>query len=126
MLQGEHSAKRLTFIKLPFVIKIFLLSIPEWLLKTSLRYQHSCDGLNCPIKPCKLFPFIYQIGYRPGSKNTAAALKYVRKRMFAERYGDRDFAKNYVIMLTGDEPSTDPFAAATEACRLQVCSSISF
>ena len=27
MLQGEHSAKLSTFIKLPFVIKIFVLSI---------------------------------------------------------------------------------------------------
>ena len=30
MLQWEHSAILLTFIKLPFVIKIFVLSIFEW------------------------------------------------------------------------------------------------
>ena len=30
MLQGEHSAILLTFIKLPFVIKIYVLSIFEW------------------------------------------------------------------------------------------------
>ena len=30
MLQGEHSAILLTFIKLPFVIKIFVLTIFEW------------------------------------------------------------------------------------------------
>ena len=30
MLQGEHSAILLTFLKLPFVIKIFVLSIYEW------------------------------------------------------------------------------------------------
>ena len=30
MLQGEHSAILLTFIKLPFVIKIFDLSFFEW------------------------------------------------------------------------------------------------
>ena len=30
MLQGEHSAILLAFIKLPFVIKIFVLSIFEW------------------------------------------------------------------------------------------------
>ena len=30
MLKGEHSAILLTFIKLPFVIKIFILSIFEW------------------------------------------------------------------------------------------------
>ena len=36
MLQGEHSAILSTFIKLPFVIKIFVLSIFEWPLKTGL------------------------------------------------------------------------------------------
>ena len=40
--------------------------------------------------------------------------------MFTPRTGDRSFAKNYVIMLTGEGTSTDPFAAATEACELQV------
>ena len=34
MLQGEHSAILLTFIKLPFDIKTFVLSILEWPLKT--------------------------------------------------------------------------------------------
>ena len=34
MFQGEHSAILLTFIKLPFVFKIFVLSIFEWPLKT--------------------------------------------------------------------------------------------
>ena len=34
MLQGEHSALLLTFIKLPSVIKIFVLSFFEWPLKT--------------------------------------------------------------------------------------------
>ena len=34
MLQGEHSAILLTFIKLPFVIKIFVSSSFEWPLKT--------------------------------------------------------------------------------------------
>ena len=35
MLQGKHSAILLTFIKLPFVIKIFVLSIFEWPFYTS-------------------------------------------------------------------------------------------
>ena len=34
MLQGEHSAILLNFIKLPFVIKIFVLSKFEWPLYT--------------------------------------------------------------------------------------------
>ena len=36
MLQGEHSAILLTCMKLPFVIKIFVLSSYEWPLKTGL------------------------------------------------------------------------------------------
>ena len=39
MLQGEHSAILSTFIKLPFVIKIFVLSIFEWPLKTGFTVQ---------------------------------------------------------------------------------------
>ena len=35
MLQGAHSAILLNFIKLPSLIKIFVLSIFEWPLKTS-------------------------------------------------------------------------------------------
>ena len=34
MLQGEHSAILSTFIKLPFVIKTFILSIFEWPFNT--------------------------------------------------------------------------------------------
>ena len=34
MLQGEHSAILSTFIKLPFVLKTFVLSIFEWSLQT--------------------------------------------------------------------------------------------
>ena len=34
MLQREHSAILLTFIKLPLVLKIFVMSIFEWSLKT--------------------------------------------------------------------------------------------
>ena len=39
MLKGEHSAILLTFIKLPFVIKIFALSIFEWSLKTGFTVR---------------------------------------------------------------------------------------
>ena len=47
MLQGEHSAILLTFIKLPFVIKIFVFSIFEWPLKTGFTvflYGQSVRG----------------------------------------------------------------------------------
>ena len=39
MLQGEHSVILLTFIKLPFVIKIFVLSIFEWPFYTGFTVQ---------------------------------------------------------------------------------------
>ena len=37
---GEHSSILLTFIKLPFVIKIFVLSIFEWPFYTGFIVQH--------------------------------------------------------------------------------------
>ena len=40
MLQGEHSAILSTFIKLPFVIKIFGLFIFEWQLKTGYTVKY--------------------------------------------------------------------------------------
>ena len=39
MLQAEHSAVPLTFIKLPFVINIVVLFIFEWPLKTGFTVQ---------------------------------------------------------------------------------------
>ena len=43
MLQGEHSAILLTFIKLPFVIKILVLSIFVWPFYTGFTIYH------CPL-----------------------------------------------------------------------------
>ena len=42
MLQGEHSALLSTFIKLPFSIKTFVLSIFKWLLKTGFTVYTKC------------------------------------------------------------------------------------
>ena len=39
MLQGEQSAILSAFINLPFVIKVFVLSIFEWQLKTGFTVQ---------------------------------------------------------------------------------------
>ena len=49
MLQGEHSAILLTFIKLPFVIKAFVISIFEWPLKT---------GFTVTVFFCSLFQYV--------------------------------------------------------------------
>ena len=47
MLQGEHSAILLTFIMLPFVIKIFVLSIFEWTHKTGFTVIAATLTLFC-------------------------------------------------------------------------------
>ena len=40
MLQREHSAILVTFIKLPFVMKVFVFPIFEWLLTTGFTVLH--------------------------------------------------------------------------------------
>lgn len=40
--------------------------------------------------------------------------------MFTPENGDRDFAENYIIHLSGGARSNDPYSSATEACGLQV------
>ena len=46
MLQGEHSAILSTFIKLPFVIQIFVSSIFEWPLKTCFTHDFNLRARN--------------------------------------------------------------------------------
>ena len=46
MLQGEHSAILSTFIKLPFVIKSFVFSIFEWLLKAGFTVYRGLNELS--------------------------------------------------------------------------------
>ena len=43
MLQAEHSAILSTFIKLPFIIKIFVLSIFEWPFYTGFTVYFKCQ-----------------------------------------------------------------------------------
>ena len=57
MLQGEHSAILLTVIELPFIIKIFVLSIFEWPFYTgfTVHYFYPCYILKlASIKSAKL------------------------------------------------------------------------
>ena len=49
MLQGEHSAILSTFIKLPFIINFFVLSIFEWPLKTGFTV---CTGIFLSLWTC--------------------------------------------------------------------------
>ena len=67
MLQGEHSAILLTFIKLPFVIKIFALSNFEWPLKTSFTvlatYAEACLFILINIKSTHIVLFFYFLNF---------------------------------------------------------------
>ena len=59
MLQKEHSVIRLTFIKLPFVIKIFVLLIFEWPFKTGLTVFYF-SRLPCKIgEPLESLYYIF-------------------------------------------------------------------
>ena len=53
MLQVEHSATILTFIKLPFVFKIFVLSIFEWPFYTGFTVQVFIFFIECMKPVCE-------------------------------------------------------------------------
>ena len=53
MLQGEHSAICSTFIKLPFFIKIFVLSILEWPFYTGMPANNEIHQRVLIIQQCK-------------------------------------------------------------------------
>ena len=59
----EHSAILLTFIKLPFVIKIFVLSIFDWLFYTGLTVINSVDPNEMAVKPPHLGLHCFLIEY---------------------------------------------------------------
>ena len=67
MLQGEHSAILSAFIKLPFVIKIFVLSIFEWVFYTGftvynlyIKISPSFENREEQLEPWWVsMPFVY-------------------------------------------------------------------
>ena len=64
MLQGEHSAILLTCITLPFVIKIFVLSIFEWPLKTGFTVSLNVFSIaECVqyVKLCSVNHYVFKI-----------------------------------------------------------------
>ena len=78
MLQGEHSAILSTFIKLLFVIKIFVLSIFEWPFKSGFTVLLSHDELvhmiikgSEPREPTVSTQTILEMGYSRDSLTDA-------------------------------------------------------
>ena len=72
MLQGEHSAILLTFIKLPFVIKSFVLSIFEWPFYTGFTVNPS---VVLSVGNCEKLKFV------------------TLNRAFSSNFGERPLAK---------------------------------
>ena len=59
------------------------------------------------------------VGYNPGERNTAQAIDYATNQMFTQSNGDRDFARNYIVLLTGESESTDRYDAYLSAYRAE-------
>ena len=63
-------------------------------------------------------------GTRRGRVDTARAFDYVRDTMFTRRNGDRPRARNYIVMMTGNERSVNTDRAFAAATRLKVLTSL--
>lgn len=81
-------------------------------------YANIQFNLDDHLTQSGLSPAIQRIQYQPGETNTAKALESVRTRMFRRSEGDRDYARNFILLLTGNEESlstNDAWAAAERA-----------
>ena len=67
MLQGEHSAILSTLIKLPFVIKIFVLSVFEWPFNTGFTVSSLFIDKNICCR--------YSLEVSPGAPTTYVFLE---------------------------------------------------
>lgn len=52
-----------------------------------------------------------RITYNAGQRNTADAINFARTRMFVRSNGDRSYARNFIILLTGEKESLDRYDA---------------
>jgi hypothetical protein len=57
--------------------------------------------------------------YNGGDVNTANAIDVARQQMFTTEKGDRDYARNYIILLTGQERSLSTNGAWAAAERAE-------
>lgn len=71
----------------------------------------------------KVLRAVERIGYTPGRTNTDRAINYVRQNMFLPYRGDRNFARNIVVLLTSNDKSANMYRtwdAAEKAERLGI------
>ena len=87
-----------------------------------LRYstgQQAQWNLNDYTRKNDIIRAVDRVGYNPGERNTAQAIDYVTNQMFTQSNGDRDFARNYIVLLTGEDESTDRYDAYAAAYRAE-------
>ena len=86
MLQWEHSAILLTFIKLPYVRNIFVLSIFEWPLKTGFTVVSLIGSWKCKISWLELEWSLHKECSgsinRPGGYNTFSMLNSAEHKIY--------------------------------------------
>ena len=90
----EHSAILLTFIKLPFVFKPFVLSIFEWSLKTGFTVIRADVVIHVLIR---LQSMVHNNKYRPTFEQTKAFAKF--EVATSNRSEGDAFTRTYIISL---------------------------
>lgn len=70
-------------------------------------------------KKDKIIRAVDRIVYNTGERNTAQAINDANKYMFTRRNGDRNFARNFIILLTGEKESTDRYDAYEAAYQAE-------
>ena len=137
MPQGEHSAVLSTFIKLPFFIKTFVLSIFKWPLKTSFTVlfntyfyiqlplqKYNMWGILGSLEVTSLVPGSCRLSGSMILQTTALAIllwivlkvvQYVRYRRWLEKeFGDAPGPKekHWLFGSLANVSYSQPFAAA--------------
>jgi hypothetical protein len=62
---------------------------------------------------------IQEISYQPGESNLQDAIDIVSLDNFQDYNGDRDFARNLIVLLTGVDQSSNPYDAFRAAERAE-------
>jgi hypothetical protein len=62
---------------------------------------------------------IQEIAYQPGESNLQDAIDIVSLDNFQDYNGDRDFARNLIVLLTGVDQSSNPYDAFRAAERAE-------
>lgn len=82
-------------------------------------YQTPAAHLNANRDKDDVLRKVDRMRYSPGRTNTGAAIDYVRRSMFTSYNGDRNFARNIVVLLTSNEKSYNTYRTLDAAERAE-------